>query len=66
MIESGAVGHRSYSTVPFLLIGLNLICPSRSLLIKSILKRFRKRSLGTGKTMGLRIEERKKNGQQRI
>jgi hypothetical protein len=66
MIENGAEGRRSFSIAPFLWIGLNRICLSRSLLTKSIQKRFRRKFLKTGKTMDLRIEERKKNVKERV
>jgi hypothetical protein len=66
MTENGAAGRRSFSTAPFPWIGLNLIYRSRFLLTKSIQKKFRKKSLKTGRPMDLRIKERKKNGKERI
>jgi hypothetical protein len=66
MIENGAVGRRFCSTAPFPWIGLNRTCLSRFLLTKSIQKKFKKKSLKTGKPMDLRIKERKKNGKKRI
>jgi hypothetical protein len=59
-IGVGVVVHRSFSIALSLLIGQSRIFLSRSLLIKSIPKRFRKEFSKIGKTMDLKNEEQRR------